>query len=150
MGRSIEDILATSGIEVSDEELEHAGVKGMRWGVRKRKKAEAAAAEAAKPKVKDMDDAELKARINRLKLEKEYATLTAPQISEGRKIVGKILKDVGEQQAKNFLNGEIGKLMAVDNKADKLTGAGKMAAKLAKSAKGKPVQKQVYQLTSLR
>lgn len=105
MGRSATDILAQHGIGLTEEELEHAGVKGMKWGRRKKeRKAAAAEREADIAKIKTMSDDELKSKINRIKLEKEYKKLTSPEISEGRKIVGEILKDYGKQQAKAYLN----------------------------------------------
>lgn len=134
MGRSATDILAQHGIGLTEEELEHAGVKGMKWGRRKKKEA----ASVEKEKIKTMSDDELKAKINRLKLEKEYKTLTAPEISQGRKIVGEILKDVGKQHAKAYLNRELEKM---------LTPSGtKLATKLAVAAAPKPA-KQVLQFS---
>lgn len=137
MGGNINDIFMKHGITLSDDELEHAGVKGMRWGQRKRAKAVKKEAEAAKPKVKDMSDDELKSRINRIKLEKEFAKLTAPEVSRGRKIVGEILTDVGKQQAKNYLNKNIEQLMIGGIK-----GTVKVAAKAAvqESAKRQVMQ----------
>lgn len=109
MGRTVEDILAANGIgvESDDESLEHYGVKGMRWGKKKRAKKEAAEkAQAERDAIKNMSDDELKKKINRIKLEKEYVKLTAPEISAGRKIVGELLLDVGKQKAKNYLANE--------------------------------------------
>lgn len=136
MGGTVNDIFMKHGVTLSDDELEHSGVKGMRWGQRKRDKKEAAAVAAAKPKAKDMDDDQLKSAINRIKLEKEYAKLTAPEISEGRKIVGRILKDVGEQQAKNYLNKNVEKLMV---------GGIKGTIKVAAKAAAPPAARQVMQ-----
>ena len=45
MGRSVVDILAEHGVKLTDEELEHSGVKGMRWG--KRKKQDSSEADSA-------------------------------------------------------------------------------------------------------
>jgi hypothetical protein len=110
----------------------------MRWGRRKRAKAEAAAAEAAKPKVHEMSDDELKKRINRLKLEKEYTKLTEPEISNGRKIVGELLLDVGKQKAKAYL---------MNNATDDLRALKKMMAKQAVAAAAPPAARQVMKLS---
>jgi hypothetical protein len=89
----------------------------MRWGKRKKQSSsDGKSAEPAKPHVKSMSDDELKSAINRLKMEKEYATLTAPQVSAGRKIVMDMLKDIGKQQAKNYINRELGKLVSGEAK----------------------------------
>ena len=137
MGRSVKDLLAASGIELEDDSLEHIGVKGMRWGKRKRAKAEAKAAEAAKPKVHEMSDDELKAKINRIKLEKEYAKLTAPEISVGRKIVGELLMEHGKKQARNYLD---------NHAADDLK---KLLKKQVVAAVTPAAQRQVMQLAPI-
>lgn len=104
MGRTVEDILTANGIGVDDDSLEHYGVKGMRWGRKRRAKKEAAEKAAAeKEAVKTMSDDELKRKINRIKLEREYAKLTEPQVSEGRKAVVKLLREVGEAKAKSYM-----------------------------------------------
>lgn len=52
---------------INEKYLQHVGVKGMRWGVRKGKKP---------TKKRRMSNKELNARIKRLKLEREYAKLS--------------------------------------------------------------------------
>lgn len=109
--RSVADILAEHGDDLVDEELGHSGVKGMRWGRRKKQDSTETDSGPSKPSIKDMSDTDLKNAIARLKMEREFATLTAPQISEGRKIVSNILLEVGKQQAKDYLNREITRLV---------------------------------------
>jgi len=134
MGRNVSDILRANGIRVSDESLEesleHAGVKGMRWGKRKKKSSSESESEP-KPDVKKMSDDDLKKAINRLKLEREYKQLTTPEVSQGRKIVGEILKDVGKAHAKKYLNNELEKLLTPGNGVS-------MSTKLAVAAAPKP------------
>lgn len=58
--------------------LKHYGVLGMKWGVRKRK---VPVQNNHPPRQRRMSNKELNARIKRLKLEQEYAKLTAkPEI----------------------------------------------------------------------
>lgn len=45
--------------------------------------------------LKDMSDNDLKARVNRMNLERQYADLTANQISRGRASIGSVLETVG-------------------------------------------------------
>lgn len=134
-------------------ELQHNGVKGMRWGVRKApssaappsatsarktfggpnvsvalqrkivggvkasnanrkgKKAQAATkATSLQSKVHKMSDAELKEKIARMRLEKDYIQLTqgdgAKKVSKGRKVAQDLLADtaksIAKEQAKKY------------------------------------------------
>lgn len=47
-------------------------------------------------KIKDLSDADLQKRINRLQMEKRYRDLKKDELSEGRKLVGDIMKTVGK------------------------------------------------------
>ena len=69
-----------------DEYLMHYGVLGMKWGKRK---ARASSSSEQAPKKRRMSNKELQARIKRLKLEKEFAQLTAspPKTSRVEKLV---------------------------------------------------------------
>lgn len=72
-----------------DEFLEHYGVKGMRWGVRKRRdEGERAKKFGGKGRrksgtqespLKNLSDKELREIVNRMNLEQQYARLTTPQ-----------------------------------------------------------------------
>lgn len=124
MPGTLASVLAKHDIELSEDELAHYGKKGMKWGVRKSGSTSSSKSSApAKPKAKDLSDDELKSHINRIKLEKEYTKLSKPEVSRGRKIVGDLLLEVGKQQAKDYINREISKAIAV--------GAAKAVAKAA-------------------
>lgn len=73
-----------------DEYLMHYGVLGMKWG--KRKARDSKTSEQA-PKKRRMSNKELQARIKRLKMEKEYAQLTASPPKTSR--VDKLVKGAG-------------------------------------------------------
>lgn len=95
-------------------QLQHHGVRGQHWGVRKTKSSPsqgvthpAATKEpisAPKKKtVKDMSDAELTEKVNRLNLEKRYKDAVAAEesakISKGRKFIAGVLEQSGKQVA---------------------------------------------------
>lgn len=73
----------------SDQVLVHYGVKGMRWGVRKRSGGSGAEASSRprKPKrtdLSDVSDEELRKRINRLDMEKRYRDLAGEKQARQR------------------------------------------------------------------
>lgn len=85
-------------------ELFHYGRKGMKWGQNifasnKNKKSNAKAPHhedydrAHKPKsVKSMSDDELRKRLNRLQMEKNYSDLDPGKIASGKKIVSRVIR----------------------------------------------------------
>ena len=61
---------------MTDNFLEHYGVMGMKWGVRKSTSAQNRLIKAAAAKkAKTFSDADLRAKVNRLNMEKQYTTL---------------------------------------------------------------------------
>lgn len=122
MGRSNADIpgvLNALGIDEDEDNVEHHGVKGQKWGVRRSRSARARAGGASKTKKtskaepfakkapkapKKMSDQELKKVINRMNMEKQYKDLTAPKASPAKKFVTEVLVNVGKQQATAYAN----------------------------------------------
>lgn len=93
------------------EYLEHYGVKGMRWGIRKdtalfgrkskkrrtREQVELANRKSDFKHRRTMSSKEIEDRVKRLKLEKEYKDLIDSDIRPGRNYVKGILKDSGKK-----------------------------------------------------
>lgn len=78
--------------------IQHYGIKGMKWGVRREDPSKTAAT---------LTDAELKKRTRRLQLEKQYVDLVnqknerdASVLEKGSKIVGKLVLDAAKENTK--------------------------------------------------
>lgn len=80
-----------------NDALIHYGVKGMKWGVRRKKKTAPVESTAPKKKISEMSDAELQKKIDRFNLEKRYkealaSTMPPPkEKSRAKKLVEDIL-----------------------------------------------------------
>lgn len=89
--------------------LTHWGIKGQKWGVRRYQNKNGSLTPAGKkrysdeyhedykkahqPKsVKTMSDKELRERLNRLNMEKQYSQLSTSTVSKGKKTVDSIIK----------------------------------------------------------
>ena len=93
-------------------ELEHHGVKGMRWGHRKtpvRSSRQTSSSTktssnrsskktpSKKSRIKSMSDSEIQSRIKRLEMEKRLSTLSNEDRNPGMNFVKNALKDSGKQ-----------------------------------------------------
>lgn len=114
---------------IREDELYHYGVKGMKWGVRRTaaqlgraiKKAGSSLKKSIsesnkranerkrerelremKGKARKLSTDELKRRVERLKLEKEYNSLMAETRNRGKKAVGGVMSDISKNSVKNI------------------------------------------------
>ena len=92
-----------------DNELYHHGIKGMKWGVRRTPaqlghKPSKLTTSQRKSEMKKMSDTELRNRINRIQMEKQYMQLTAPEVSAGKKFVKDVLVNAAKQTATSYVS----------------------------------------------
>ena len=99
------------------DELYHHGIKGMKWGIRrsraqlgysssprktKKQAQKVSSKQQRRNEMKKMSDAELRNRINRIQMEKQYMQLTEPQLSPGKKFVKDVLTNAAKQTVTNY------------------------------------------------
>jgi len=89
---------------MNNNELYHHGVKGMKWGVRRTpaqlgRASKKSSSNTNRDAVKKMSDTELRQKLNRLNMEKQYLDLTAPKKSAGKKFVTDVLVNAAKGTA---------------------------------------------------
>ena len=103
--------------QTNDDFLEHYGIKGMRWGVR-RKNPSGGSSSPAKTRTtykkapSALNDQELNRRIKRMELEKKYNDLNSKDLTPGRKYAQSILEGSGRQAVGAAVGGTVTFLVA--------------------------------------
>ena len=96
--------------------LQHYGVKGMKWGVRKARRSSDSAEvkQIRKKKVSQMSNAELRKANERIRLEQEYKRLNPNAIKKGIAVAATVA-------------GAMGTVVALQTNGSKIINAGKKA-----------------------
>lgn len=116
-------------IDISDSALEHYGVKGMKWGLRKRSKNRVSSSGArstspnpsskvSAPTTRDkrvkalknrreLSDSDIKDFTSRLQSEKQLKALLDEDVSPGRTFIKKVMSDAGKQAATKLATNAI-------------------------------------------
>lgn len=82
----------------------------MKWGVRK-DNPQKVSKRTKSTDFSKMSDNELRERINRLNMERQYSQMTQTRTSKGRGIVTKIIGDVGKELAKEIIKNSVKKVI---------------------------------------
>lgn len=109
----MKDLVSTGMMKTADDILEHYGVLGMKWGKRKAKGSSVKAADKKKKQAMKNDvkkrrllsDADLKKKVERIKMEKQLKDLTADEISPGKKFVKDVMSSAGKKTATTLVAG---------------------------------------------
>ncbi len=87
--------------------LQHFGVKGQKWGVRKARSSGGSSTKRTQfsKAPSKLSDKQLAARIKRMETEKKYNQLNRKDVSDGRKLVNEIMSATGRKVATTVLTG---------------------------------------------
>lgn len=106
-------------MKIDEDFIEHYGTRGMKWGIRKKSSSGKGGKGKKGKKVSDMSDEELKKKVGRLSMEKQYKTLTKNKrdqsiVRKGAKVTGEIL---GKSAKKSLTSFSTSQMTAALNKA---------------------------------
>ncbi len=110
--------LLNHNAETGKNFIEHYGVKGMQWGVRRSKKQLSRSSGKSTRSVKDIPDDELRSTINRMNMEQQYTRLAAggnnnkTAIKAGAAFVSGIAMNVARQNIQNALSSKVASAMS--------------------------------------
>ena len=128
-----------------DNTLQHWGIKGMKWGVRRYQNKDGSLTPAGKKRYSDysgsetglssLSDEEIRRKINRLQLEKQYRDLMKPaeqkKRNAGKEFVQDVLKKSGNNIATQLVTYVLGEAV------NKYVGKGKQIVNPKKGQKDK-------------
>jgi len=92
--------------------LKHYGIKGMQWGVRRKRSSKTGRVESEdsrsakslrKKKLSEMSNDELRKLNTRLQLERQYKDLTKKDTSKAQKFVSDVLRESGKNLASKYV-----------------------------------------------
>lgn len=129
-----------------DNELQHWGIKGMKWGIRRYQNKDGSltpegkkryddATNSSKDDISKMTDDEIRKKINRIQLEKQYRDLMKPQeqkrVNSGKVFVQDVLRTSGKNIATQLVT------YAMGTAVNKYLGKGKSIVNPKKGQKDK-------------
>ena len=132
-------------------EIKHHGIKGQKWGVRRYRNRDGSLTPAGKKrysdstpahehhkrvydgkKARELSDQELRERLNRLNMEKQYSQLTQQDTSPGKKFVKDVMYNAGKNAAtestKKYMSMGIAFVIGLAAKNEKVQETSKKAA----------------------
>ena len=111
----MDDDIMAHGALAAENILAHFGIKGQKWGVRRSRKQLARQAGRDENDPRFMSDEQLRSKLNRMNMEKQYKEMTKapPTVAQkGQKFVGKVLNKVVDQTATSITKSYADKFAA--------------------------------------
>lgn len=150
MSEKVNSVLLANGIAPEEVAAVHYGVVGMKWGVRKDRSTSSGASDSKKskrtktakpskpvttktpntfknrPTNRRMSDAELRNKLNRLQMEKQFKELTTKP--QSKNFVVELMADTGKQVARDVLkkSATVGLQLAIEAVAKNASGGNKV------------------------
>ena len=90
--------------------LQHIGIPGMKWGIRKRGPSSSEhgkAREIKKKHISELSNDELKTVITRLSLEKQYKDINQASAGKGGRLVSELLQKIGGQLINSYAKTQV-------------------------------------------
>jgi len=109
-----------SKTDIGKNFIEHHGIKGQKWGVRRSRRQLARAAGVKGRSAKDMTDEELRTAVNRMNMEQQYSRLSSGSgsgrnrtaIAVGSSFLGGIAMNTLRSQIQTQTNQRVGRAIA--------------------------------------
>lgn len=146
-------VLTPDGNFISEAELYHWGIKGMKWGVRRYQNSDGSLTAAGKKRYASSDDVhnmstdELRRKVNRLTNEQRYAELTRSSSAVSRAATGveRASKTAGDiNKAYKSVKGENNPYSKVAGQSiDAVSRTSRLAKKIDSTAQAKKAGKEV-------
>lgn len=87
-----------------DNEFQHHGIKGMKWGVRRERGPGGTVGSNPAASSSHLSDSDLRDAVNRMQLERQFQQLSTERTAKGESFTKNLLKDIGKKQVRRIAN----------------------------------------------
>jgi hypothetical protein len=92
---------------VPDTDAEHHGIKGMKWGIRRKRGPAGTVSSNPGVSAKHLSDSDLREAVNRMQLERTFNQLSSERTAKGESFTKTLMKDIGKKQVKRIANSAV-------------------------------------------
>lgn len=99
MTTTIDELFLKFNLLPVADDAEHHGIKGMKWGVRRERGSDGTVGgNLSKVDPRHLSEADLRAAVNRMQLERQFSQLAAERVTKGNNFAKSYLKNTGKRQ----------------------------------------------------